>query len=570
MEANNKSSDIYPVNNPSDYERYIMIENELKKDNRIEDLDNIIESMNPPKEIKSICESNYGKKTKVAIIGAGEAGLAAAFELKKIGCSITVFDASKRIGGRVYTYYFDRLNNHYGDFGEISIPISHFTTWHYINLFNLKTRSIINNNQYYYLRGEGAYSKERQIIKNIYPKYNLTNIDKRKIRNRDYKIDNKYLKSLTQEEKKELINISNNYSEKIINLDKISYRKAYEKLGFSQEAINMIGYINGSNEFYDDSLIEVLQKQYSLDFSNNYTIEGGMIKLPLELYKAIIDDENDVFKDIDKKDLGNVNTKFGVIIEEIYNANEKEKISLKYLDLDTKIEGEEEFDYVICAIPFSSLKRINIKSNLSNGKLRAIDEIDFKNSQKIYLYVKERFWESGGKNKRIVGGRTITDLPLYSIYYPSDHGIYSYDEKGNKAINISGNYKEPGVLLASYSLGNKARDFSFLDDEIKINDTIRYIERIHNLPREYLNNILIDYKSISWADIQYIWGFSTLYKPGDKALYSFSTVKPEMNNKLFFAGEHVSSKHGTQQGALQSGMIAANNIAEEIVKKYSF
>lgn len=570
MEANNKSINIYPLNNPSDYDRYNMIEDELKKEERLEDLKNIIDLMKEPKEIKTICESKNGKKAKIAIIGAGEAGLAAAFELKKIGCNITIFDASNRVGGRVYTYYFDRLNNYYGDFGDISIPVSHNTTWHYINLLNIKTRSLINNNQYYYLRGEGAYNKERQIIKNIYPKYDLTSIDKRKIKNRDYKVCDKYLKSLTTEEKKELLDIRSNYSEKIIDLDKISYRKAYENLGFSQEAINMMGYINGINEFYDISLTELLQKQYSLDFSNNYTIEGGMIKLPLALYKAIIDDENDVIKDIDKKDLGKVNSKLGVVVEAIYNLDEKEKIALRYLDLESKIEGEEEFDYVICAIPFSSLKRIDFKNSLSNGKLRALDEIDFKNSQKIYLYVKERFWESGGKNKRIVGGRTITDLPLYSIYYPSDHRIYSSDEKGNKVIKMNRNYKEPGVLLASYSLGNKAKDFSFIDDEIKINDTIRYIEKIHNLPKDYLNNILIDYKSISWADIQYIWGFSTLYKPEDKILHSFSSVNPEMNNKLFFAGEHASSKHGTQQGALQSGMIAANTIAEEISKKYSF
>ena len=570
MKVNNKSTNIYSLNNPSDYDRYNMIEDELKKEDRLEDLDNIIELMNIPKEIRTICQNKYGKKAKVAIIGAGEAGLAAAFELKKIGCNITLFDASKRVGGRVYTYYFDRLNNHYGDFGEISIPVSHYTTWHYIDLFNIKTSYLINNNQYYYLRGEGAYNKERQIIKNIYPKYDLTTIDKRKIKNRDYKIYNKYLKSLTPEEKRELIDIRGSYSEKIIDLDKMSYRKACENLGFSQEAINMIGYINGINEFYDVSLIELLQKQYSLDFSNNYTIEGGMIKLPLALYKAIIEDENEAFKDIDKKDLGKVNIKFGVSVEGIYNFDQNEKIALRYLDLDSKIEEEEEFDYVICAIPFSSLKRIDIKDNLSNGKLRAIDEIDFKSSQKIYLYVKERFWESGGKNKRIVGGRTITDLPLYSIHYPSDHGIYSYDEKGNKVINISGSYKEPGVLLASYSFGDKARDFSFMDDEIKINDTIRYIEKIHNLPKGYLDDILIDYKSMSWADIQYIWGFSTLFKPGDKVRYSFSIVNPEMNNKLFFAGEHASSKHGTKQGALQSGMIAANNIAEEIAKKYSF
>ncbi|WP_152978227.1 FAD-dependent oxidoreductase [Caloramator mitchellensis] len=34
-----------------------------------------------------------------------------------------------------------------------------------------------------------------------------------------------------------------------------------------------------------------------------------------------------------------------------------------------------------------------------------------------------------------------------------------------------------------------------------------------------------------------------------------------INNKVLFAGEHVSGKHGWIQGALHSAMIAANNIA---------
>ena len=62
-------------------------------------------------------------------------------------------------------------------------------------------------------------------------------------------------------------------------------------------------------------------------------------------------------------------------------------------------------------------KRIKGISVFSNDKLAAIDEIKLKNSQKIYLYVKERFWEKGGNNKRIIGGKTITDLPIYSIEY---------------------------------------------------------------------------------------------------------------------------------------------------------
>ncbi|MGG7142750.1 flavin monoamine oxidase family protein [Clostridium nigeriense] len=566
MEDSKNSRNMYPSNSPSDYERYNILERELKKEDRIEDIDNIIKLMSPPKDIRSICTSEQGKKVNIAIIGAGEAGLAAAYELKKIGCNITILEASKRIGGRVYTYSFDRLNYCYGEFGEMSIPVSHYTTWHYINLLNLKTNSYINRNQYYYLRNAGAYNKENQVIRNIYPRYDLTKLDKMKLKSKEHlTLFNKYLKSIGVEERQELVQIKDKYSKGIVDLDALSLKKAYEIAGFSEEAINLIGYINGTKELYDYSFIETLQKYYTLDMTNNYSIEGGMIKLPQALYEAIREENLKSYNNINRDDLGKVNIKLGFSVEEIHSSNNK--IKLDYINLENKLEGSEEFDYIILTTPFNCLKRMNIKDNFSRDKLRIIDEMNFNNSQKVYLYLKERFWERGRKNERIIGGRTITDLPLYSIYYPSDNGKILYDNNGEEVIEAKGNQKGTGVLLASYSSGNKANEFSYIDDYIKINDVIKYIEKIHSLPKGYLESILIDYKSLVWSDVQYIWGFSTLFKPGDKILYSYSSIIPEMNKRVFFAGNNATVKHGTQQGELQSGMVAANSIAIEIMEK---
>ncbi|MBE6053220.1 MAG: FAD-dependent oxidoreductase [Clostridium sartagoforme] len=566
MEDKYSSIKKYPLNNPSDYDRYSSIERELKNEGRIEDIQDIISLMDPPKDIRSVCTKDEGKKVRVAIIGAGEAGLAAAYELKKIGCNITIFEASKRVGGRVYTHSFDRANKYNADFGEISVPVSHYTTWHYINLFNLKTKACINKEQFYYLRNVGAYNKEKEISKNIYPKYDLTKLDKRKIKAKDHlNIYIRYLNDLKATERRELIEIKNKYSEKIVDLDNLSLKEVYKAEGFSEDAISMIGYVTGTKEYYDASFIEILQKKYTLDEVNKYSIEGGMIKLPQAFYNALVEKNISSYSNIEKEDLGIVNFKLGFSVEEIKDL--ESKIKVDYLDLENKLEGSEEFDYLILTTSLNSLKRINISNRLSNDKLRAIDEINLKNSQKVYLYVKERFWEMERKNKRIIGGKTITDLPLYSIHYPSDNAKIYYNENNEEVIDLKGIPKMPGILLASYSSGEKADDFSYIDDDIKIRDIINCIEKIHNLQKGYLDNILLDYKALVWSDVQYIWGFSNIYKPKDKTLYSYSLIKPEMNNKFFLAGDNATAKHGTQQGALQSGMIAANYIAEEIIKK---
>ena len=44
-----------------------------------------------------------GKPKKVVIVGAGIAGLAAGYELKRAGHTPIILEAQRRVGGRVYT-----------------------------------------------------------------------------------------------------------------------------------------------------------------------------------------------------------------------------------------------------------------------------------------------------------------------------------------------------------------------------------------------------------------------------------------------------------------------------------
>lgn len=570
MEPCNNSKYVYQVDNPSDDERYNMLEYILKDQKRVDDINNIVELMSPPTDITNICPSGYAKDIKVAIIGAGEAGLAAAFELRKIGCDITLFEASQRIGGKVYTYYFDRKNNKYGELGEISIPVSHYTTWHYINLFNLETRPFVNNNNnsLLYIRGAKALNdqKGKQVVKNIHPKFDLSNSDKKKLKEQvDKKFYKKYLEFLTLEERRELLEIKDKYSEKIEQIDKLSYRKAYENAGFSEEAISMLGYLDGSKQFFQIGLMEILQRYYTVDSEFNYYIKDGMINLPLSLYGALFDENEKIFNGIDKGKLGNVKAKMGTPVEGIYSSEIEDKITIKYAEGEMKKEVLEKFDYVICTIPFQSLRRMDIEPNFNSRKIRAINEMNYETSGKIYLYLKERFWEMGGKSKGIVGGKTFTDIPLVSIYYPSDHSEALNDKIGSYILKPGASPNESGVLLVSYSWCNEAMLLGNENAELQIRDAIRYIEKIHNLPLHYIDDNLIDYKSLIWSDVQYIWGAGALSKPEDKILFSYGAKMPEMNNRVFFAGEHISQKHGTQQGSLQSGMIAANEVAERIM-----
>lgn len=73
---------------------------------------------------------------KVIVVGAGLAGLAAAYELNKLGHDVTVLEAQDRAGGRVLTIRgFDE--GLYGEAGAARISYEHDITYKYIKEFGL-------------------------------------------------------------------------------------------------------------------------------------------------------------------------------------------------------------------------------------------------------------------------------------------------------------------------------------------------------------------------------------------------------------------------------------------------
>ena len=74
---------------------------------------------------------------KVIIVGAGIAGLTAAFELMNAGHDVTVLEARMRPGGRVHTLRDDFSDGLYAEGGAYDLSDAYTLLQHYIRLFNL-------------------------------------------------------------------------------------------------------------------------------------------------------------------------------------------------------------------------------------------------------------------------------------------------------------------------------------------------------------------------------------------------------------------------------------------------
>ncbi|XUW99335.1 FAD-dependent oxidoreductase [Wukongibacter sp. M2B1] len=552
-------------NNPSKDERYAFLKHSLKKEGRPEDFKNIVDLLGPPPDITTIGDPGEFKNIKVGIIGGGLAGLSSAFELRKLGFDITIFDALEdRIGGRVYTYYFDKDKEIYGELGAMRIPISHETTWHYIDLFNLDTRPFIqyNENAFIYLRNIRVRNdpKGKNVMQKIYPQFNLTPLERNTPWTEliDYGLGTP-LSNMHPAIRKEILQIKPYYSPYLLYWIEKNTRQVLETMGLSQAAISLLGSLSPFvGEFFYNSYYELLQEDYPLNFTYLYEIIGGMVNLPLAVYRSLISESPREYGNISSNALGRVTWKGGNIVTEITKSAKNNRVILKYNNKHLNDPLMESFDYVICAIPFSSLRTVTVNPAFSVSKMQAIREVNYSAAQKTLFFCNKRFWEEGNSSERIIGGGSYTDLPISSIWYPSDHASLGKVDRSS----------ESGVLLSSYNFTLDAVRLGNLESTRRFEEIKNQIESVHGLPKNYLDSIVEDSVTIQWNEVPNFTGAFCYFMPGQKRLFSYVVTQPEYNGRVFFAGEHTSSSHAWMQGALNSGMRAANQLASSCKDKY--
>lgn len=545
--------------NPTNEQRHELLFQSLNRAGRDVDYPYIIELLSPPPDILEFAAPMSLRNLNVGIIGGGLAGLSTAYELKKLGANITVFDAEgTRIGGRIYTHYFNNSRQYYGEFGAMRIPISHETVWHYINLFNLNTESLSSpqSNNFMYVNNIRfrRNNLENDIERNLYPLYDLTESE----RNTPWEELSSYandtmLNSLTPEQRSEILKILPRYSKEYAEITNLSNRQVYELLGLSQGFINLLSSLDPfAGAYLNVSHDDTMSGAYTQDYLNTYRIVDGMINLPLAFINSLVDNNPKELSNLSGQ-LGKVNMKLGHVVNGLSQTS-NDYVNIQYTNPYGN-DLSESFDIVICTIPYSTLRDANLNPYFSSQKMQAIKEFNYMDAQKTNFFVNKRFWEEDTAFGKINGGISFTDLIIQSIVYPPDH------------IRCEGedcDYNEPGVLIASYNQGMDSIRLSNQNAFRRFNIIKRDVEKVHGTPPGYLDTLIDDSKTVFWNTEQWARGAFALAYPGQKVDLSYNMLLPEYNNKVFFAGEHVSTKPGWMQGSLQTGKWVANQIALNI------
>ena len=109
-------------------------------------------------------EHDHTKQKKIAVVGAGMAGLVSGWLLKRAGHDVTIFESSNTVGGRVRTLRKGFSAGYYAEAGAMRIPSHHKLTRHLLERSGLieTTLEFPNSspNAYYYINQQRVRRKE--------------------------------------------------------------------------------------------------------------------------------------------------------------------------------------------------------------------------------------------------------------------------------------------------------------------------------------------------------------------------------------------------------------------------
>jgi monoamine oxidase len=452
-----------------------------------------------------------GAGKRVVVLGAGIAGLVAAFELRRQGHTPIVLEAQHRVGGRVRTIR-DFAPGLYAEAGAMRIPRVHDLTLEYCRLFGLELRPfVMGNPRTLVCIGDVRVTAEQAAAQPDLLPFDLAESERgrswsalwddatREFRERYEAGGQGSLDALLRE------------------YDHLSIREFLQSRGFSEGAIELYGVMSFRESNMNAAVVEQLREIVGRSFEDMVEIVGGFDLLPRAFYERLKE-----------------HIRFGAEVTAIDQS--PEGVTVHY----TGPAGHDTVsaDYAVCALPFSVLREIEVMGmGFSRPKQKAIRELNYNASTKILMQVRHRFWEH---TDGIVGGTTATDLPIRRLVYPS----------------FSDPDEERGVLLASYTWGQDALRWGGMDAESMIEQALEDVARIHPQIRHEFEVGAVQ----AWYNDRWALGAFALFEPEQQTTLQEAIVAPE--GRIHFAGEHTSLYHAWIQGALESGIRAAREVHE--------
>jgi monoamine oxidase len=443
-----------------------------------------------------------GSGKRVAVLGAGFAGLAAGWELTRAGHDVTILEAQLHPGGRVHTIREGLSDELYAEAGAGRIPNTHNITLEWVKHFGLELEPFFPKDlaEVAVLKGKrikmpvGKPVDMSQVPLDLTPeerKIGLSNLDEHYYGETMHKIGDA---------------VREQWPPELARLADISMSDFLRQRGASPDAIHYLLF-----GFEEDAALDFMRDAFSHHTESLSKIKGGNDQLP----RAFAAKLSDVIR-------------YGCAVEHIQHGGNDVRVAYRRAGMLDHLEA----DAIICTIPFGVLRHIAVTPEWSPEKRKVIDQLTYGPVVRATFQVSRRYWEDEGLN-----GFGSSDRN-FEVWHPT------YGKPGKRG------------LLQAYVYEDYAHHLDQLGEAERTEELIAALDEVHPGLRQNLETVVTK----SWANDPWERGAFVVYHAGQQQWYP-AICKRE--GQVWFAGEHASPWPGWMQGAIASGIKAAREIAAE-------
>lgn len=464
---------------------------------------------------------------RVVILGAGIAGLTAAYELSRKGYECILLEASHRAGGRNLTLrhgdLIDEIGNPqtcqfdvdpdlYFNAGPARIPGHHTTLLDYCKELGVELAPFINENRNAWVQDDAAFGGKP-------------------VRNREYVTDARgFLAELATK------CVSG------AHLDAAVTREDGERL---TAFLRVFGDLTPGNQYKGSARAGLVTADYTIP-EQLKSARALPELLKTRLWQTVMQfgetaDQAAMMMEpvggMDKVVQG-FTAKVGHLVR---RHSRVESVMLREKQVEVICSGPDgrqklTADFCLNSIPFHLMA--GIPNNFPADYAQVLTAVPRGKLFKIGFQVRERFWEK----EQVFGGISWTTQDITQVWYPC-HGIH----------------RQKGVILGAYVFGGAASErFEQLAPAARLEAAIRQGEKIHPGYRQYIETGV----SIPWHRMNNMLGCSSEWDEELRAKHFARIQAPA--GRHYMIGDQVSYHPGWQQGAMHSALRAVSDIDKRV------
>ena len=488
---------------------------------------------------------NSGAGKRVVIIGAGIAGLTAAYEMSKAGWEVIILEAHDRAGGRSYTVRrgytieentgtvqtckFDEGPDFYLNAGPGRLPYHHTAILHYCTLFDVKLEVYTMMTRANYYQRDESWGGKPQINRRISNDTRgfISELLAKSVNRGDLDTDLRSHKVNKEQ-----------FLSMLASFGDVEAKDNYDYIGSSRS-----GYVVEPGVEYCGTIVKplTLSDLVQSEYWKHRFWQAEEYEWQPTLFQPV-GGMDMIWRDgfLKKTNVGSF-IQYRRELAGVHNVTEGgvKKVKVRHRLSGSSGEGEViTADWCISTIPLPILAGIS-DNNFTKKYRDAVNAVHFADTCKVGWQTNSRFWET---QDQMYGGISYTTDPITQMWYPS-----------------WGYFGKKGILTGAYNYDDDARAFGKMKPEERLVEAIKGGKKLHP---DFAQHVPIDLGlSIAWQNVPYqLGGWADDWTCKNAGETYKTLLEPE--GHFWVAGDQVSYLSGWQEGAVRSAHHVISGIAE--------